>query len=169
MSEHLSPYVDRLKCVGSVRRRRRFVGDIEFLAEPYFDRDLLGETTPIIAPVRAAVEELGLWERGAQRMMQTTDLLGVSGLKLDLYLVHPPADWWTLLGIRTGPRALGRYVATACRDRGYRVKGGHVRKGRERHPLECEADFFAIAGLECVPPPRRDEQARAVLRGTVRA
>lgn len=89
VSDALSPTVARLKCVGSVRRRRTTVGDIEFLAEPFMDSDLFGEETPRIEPARRAMLELGTWVQGGDRRMVVTDLFGVPGVKLELYLVHP--------------------------------------------------------------------------------
>ena len=159
VAERLAPAVARLKCVGSVRRRRPTVGDIEFLAEPHFDEDLLGGRIPIIEPVRAAMLELGTWVKGAERMMQVTDLLGRAGLKLDLYLIHPPSAWGSQLAIRTGPAELGRYVVTFCRRNRIRHLDGYAEHldTRERVPTDTEEQFFALADVPCVPPHERDD------------
>lgn len=164
VAERLAPAAARLKCVGSVRRRRPTVGDIEFLAEPHFDEDLLGGRIPIIEPVRAAMLELGTWVKGGERMMQVTDLLGRVGLKLDLYLIHPPAAWGSLLAIRTGPAELGRYVVTFCRQHGFRHDGGYAQRldTGDRVPTDTEEQFFELAGLPCLPPHERDALAERV-------
>ena len=169
VSERLSPLVSRIKCVGSVRRRLDRVGDIEFLAEPHFDRDLLGELVPVIEPVREALKELGTWVKGGLRYMQITDLLGRSRLNLDVFLVHPPARWGSLLAIRTGPKELSQYAVTAMRGRGYRHEGGHavrIQTG-ELVCTETEEAFFALAGVACEPPAQRDVQALEL--GSVRS
>lgn len=159
VSLELGPTVDELKCVGSVRRQRPTVGDIEFLARPLFQHDLLGGSPePIIEPIRDAMHRLGTWKKGRDRLMVVTNLLGVEGLQLDLYLQHPPSSWGSLLAIRTGPRELGRYCVTRMRARGYRHDQGHVRKigTEELVPTDTEEQFFELAGVPCVPPRERD-------------
>ena len=159
VAAHLEPWCRRLKCVGSVRRRRPTCSDVEFVAEPHSSTDLLGEQTPLVEPIRDAMLQLGTWVKGGDRMMVVTDLLSRPGLKLDLYLVLPPAAWGSTVAIRTGPADLGRYVVTACRDRGYRHKNGHAVRSGVRVPTDTEEQFFALAGAECLPPHQRDAQA----------
>lgn len=89
VSEHLTPVVEELKCVGSLRRKRPDCGDLEFVARPFYQTDLVGGREPMIDAVRAALLELGTWVKGGPRMMQVTDVLGVGGLKLEVYLQHP--------------------------------------------------------------------------------
>lgn len=160
-SKALRPTVQRLKCVGSVRRMRPTCSDIEFLAEPHFDSGLFGERAPIIEPVAKTMAEIGTWAKGGERMMQVTDLCGRPGAKLELYLVHPPANWYVLLAIRTGPADLGRYVVTQVRSRGYRIDRGRAvtLTGGQEVPVESEKAFFALADVECRPPKERDAQA----------
>lgn len=159
VSDVLRPVVATLEVVGSVRRRRDTVGDIEFLAQPSFDLDLLGERTPSIEPVKAAMLKLGTWVKGGDRMMQVTDLLGRPGLKLDLYIVHPPSAIGSQLAIRTGPADLGHYVVMRMQYFGYRHTDGYAIKVStgETVPTDTEEQFFALAGVPCVPPERRDE------------
>jgi hypothetical protein len=96
--------------------------------------------------------------------MVITDLLGRPGVRLDLYLAHPPSSFAVLLAIRTGPADLGRYVVTHCKSHGYRVENGHAMTldRSEVIPTETEEAFFALAGVECLPPPQRDAQAIAL-------
>jgi len=160
VAARLEPVTARRKCVGSVRRRRLHVGDVEFVAEPLVDEDLLGNRTPAIEPIRRVMLELGTWVKGGERMMQVTDLLGREGVKLDLYLVHKPATWGALLAIRTGPAKLGEYVVTVCRRNRIRVENGravHMDTG-EQIPTDTEEQFFAIADVEWRPPHKRDAQ-----------
>lgn len=162
VSRRLTPVMARLKCVGSVRRRKETVGDIEFLAEPVMHEDLFGGTTPVIEPVRAAMHQMGTWVKGGERMMQVSDLLGHPGLKLDVYLVHAPSAWGSQLAIRTGPAELGHYCVMRMRE-----------VSRVRHdagsawcldsglpvPTDTEEQFFELAKVPCVPPREREELA----------
>ena len=168
--ERMRPTVARVEIAGSVRRRQKTVGDIELVAEPHFNGDLFGGETPVTEPVRAALHELGTWVRGGQRMMQVTDLLGREGVRLDLNLVHPPAQWGSILAIRTGPYQLGQYCMTAMRPRGYRHRDGHAVRidTGELVPTPEEEDFFRLAGVPCLPPERREAQAAELARRAFR-
>lgn len=159
VAAHLEPWCARLKCVGSVRRRRPECGDIEFVAEPPASEDLLGQKTPLVEPIRAAVQELGDWVKGGDRMMQVTDLMGRHGLKLEVYLVSPPASWGSILAIRTGPADLGKYVVTRCREKGYVHSQGFAKRSGVQIPTDTEEQFFALADVPCVPPHERDALA----------
>ncbi len=171
----LGPTVEVLKVVGSLRRRRTTIGDLEFLARPPSSQDLFEEGPSIVHTeyVRAVMEGIGTWIKGGPRMMQITDLLGREGVHLELYLVHPPAcackdcrpwgpaAWGSMLAIRTGPEELSKYCVTVMRERGFYHDRGQVRnaKTREIVPTETEEVFFELAGVEFVPPSRREALA----------
>lgn len=106
----------------------------------------------------------------------------VKKIKLDLYLVRPPATWGVQYAIRTGPEDFGHWLVTrrsgsahssihgrvrggALRD-GYRVQGGAVWEGEEKIPdkellektpigFETEEDFFSFLGLNWIEPEDR--------------
>ena len=172
--EKLRPTLEHLEAVGSLRRERMTIGDIEFLARPHSSPDLFGCPTTIhLQEVRDAMHHLGTWVKGGSRMMQITDLLGREGVRLELYLVHPPgckcsdcphgpAAWGSMLAIRTGPEELGRYCVTRMRARGYRHEHGQVRKNGITTPTPTEEDFFELAGVPCLAPQLRDDQSEAL-------
>lgn len=164
VSEELAPLVVQSKAVGSLRRRRPVVGDIEFLVEPRrVQADLFGGTKPDLQPIRDLAERWGRIVKAGDRMIQVSDFHGIEGLKVELYMVHPPANWWCLMAIRTGPADLGRQAVILMRDRGLRHEGGRIlRRDGSEHPVESEDDFFAAAGLEYFPPHLRDERAALV-------
>ncbi len=152
----LRPLVVRIEVVGSVRRRRTYVRDIELLLEPrMIEIDLFGTLAPDVAPIRSALEQLGTWVKGGERMIQITDV-GHAGMSVDVYLCHPPAQWGSLLAIRTGPTDLGHEAMTRVREKKLRHEYGHLVRGSEVIPTPTEEDFFAAVGLECVPPAERD-------------
>lgn len=158
--EVLKPTVEKLKAVGSLRRQRETVGDLEFLAIPFFDEDLFGGSpTPILDPLERALRSLGAWKKGGSRHMQITDLMGHQHLQLDLFIVHPPAEWGSLLAIRTGPAALGILSMMGLNKRGFSHLRGGVYKKNTLHPTPTEEEFFKLAGIEYVLPFQRDELA----------
>ena len=165
VAERLSPTLEKVKAVGSLRRRRPSVGDLEFLAIPFFDEDLFGgNPRPILDPVRLALRELGSWVKCGDRFMQVADVLGTKGLSLDLYLVHPPAEWGSLQAIRTGPWQLGLLCMMRLTQNGYKHRDGRVYKNGITIPTPTEEDFFKLAGIECLPPSQRDAQAAQLKR-----
>ena len=102
--DELKPHVVRMKAVGSLRRQRSLVGDLEFVVEPHMVTvDLFGAEGPDLTALKARLLAIGAWVKGRERMIQITDLLGRQGMKLDLFLVWPPAQWGSILAIRTGP------------------------------------------------------------------
>ena len=166
--QQLKPHVVRMKAAGSLRRRRPQVSDIEFVVEPRMVQvDLFGAEGPDLREIKRRLLEMGEWVKGGERMMQITDLLGRQGAKLDVYLVHPPAEWGSILAIRTGPASLGQYVVTKMRNFGYQHAGGRVVKQGtgEDVPTPTEEDFFALAELPCLKPRQRDDQLKALTNG----
>lgn len=168
VSDELKPTVAQLKCVGSVRRRCMYVHDIEFLVEPHFEHDLFDpkSSPPMIDDLKAAMIGMGTWVKGGTRQLVITDLLGRKGLKLEVFVAHPPAQWGSLLAIRTGPSDLSRICVTAMRQRGYLHTEGHVRRlnGGEVVPTPTEKEFFELAGIPMHKPSRRDEQAGDLMK-----
>lgn len=164
-SIEMTPHVARLKCVGSIRRRKASVADIEFVAEPHFDEGLFGERTPIIEPVEEAMRRIGRWVKGATRQMVISDVYGHRNLRCELFLVHPPATWGAIYAIRTGPANLSQYVVThSKRLNRIRIDGGraiHMDTG-EQVPTDTEEQFFALANVPLVTPSKRDAQIIAL-------
>lgn len=157
----IKPLVAQAKCVGSLRRRRDTVGDLEFVVEPWMiEVDLFGTLGPDVLTLKAAVLNWSTWVKGGDRMWQVTDVFGREGVKLDIYLAYRPAEWGSLVAIRTGPWELGRIAVTRLRERGTPHRDGHV----PGHPTPTEEAFFELAGLECRPPHERDAYAEQLAR-----
>lgn len=171
----------RCLIVGSVRRRRDTVGDLELLVEPKKQgATLFGDPgAPDLDAVRDVVHRWGDVKKDGDRMQQ---VVLPDGVQAEVYLVHPPASWGTLQAIRTGPAELGRRAVTRLRERGRRSLDGAVWEkldadegmpdtGRvfvdddgarwRRVETPTEQEFFHLAGLELVPPWKRDEDVPA--------
>lgn len=154
----LTPVVARVKTVGSVRRRRELVGDIELLAEPrLFTAGFFGETAPDLDAIRAVAHGWGSIEKAGERFIQVRR---PDGLHVDLFLCYAPAQWGSLLAIRTGPAELGTHAVTRMKVYGLRHTKGHVENAAgELVPTPTEEDFFAAARLPCLSPALRDTPA----------
>lgn len=79
--------------------------------------------------------------------------------------------WGSILAIRTGPADLGQLVVTRMKAFGFSHAEGYAHDMHGNLVLtESEAQFFALAGLPCLPPSQRDSiEARTPLRPTVSA
>jgi len=125
LSEWLAPAARRVAVVGSVRRRRARVKDIELLVEPAAGGgqpvDLFTQR-PEVPTIDQRLEEAygagwGLpGDKNGQRM-KTLRILSVAGdlvdwLKVDLFIVLPPAQWGSLMAIRTGPSDYSKWLVT---------------------------------------------------------
>lgn len=165
--DHLKPHVLELKCVGSVRRRKPQVKDIEFVCRPQMQKDLAGDEYPILDVLEKACAEIGVRRMGGQRMMAYGDLFEFKGLNLDLFMCWPPASFGSLVAIRTGPAELSQYAVTQMHARGYRHINGHVERKDTGAivPTDTEEAFFALAGIPCVGPTKRQELIDNLLKG----
>lgn len=154
LAAELAPVSERVKAAGSLRRKMPEVGDIEFVVEPRTRPvDLFGGRGPDVDPIRAIVSTWGEWVKGGEKMMQVRL---PEGIPAELYIVTPPAQWGSILAIRTGPKELSEYAVTQMKRRGMKHIGGHVedRQGRQI-TTATEEEFFRLAGLPCLPPPQR--------------
>lgn len=135
----IEPVCERVVVVGSVRRQREYVGDLELLVEPTMvegQGDLFaGGMQPDIEAVTDAILESDSGRhviKGGSRYVQVS-LGGSHRLqddrpKLDLFFCHPPASWGALMVIRTGPSSLSRALVTRLREKGWRNHRGAVWK-----------------------------------------
>lgn len=182
--ERIEPLVERVEVVGSIRRAREHVGDIELLAEPKTrtEPDLFHpEEVPDLEPVVQALSDVGEVVKSGARYVQVR--LGErppgdfdTRTQLDLFLCHPPAQWGALKVIRTGPADYSRICVTRLRNRGWRQWRGAVwRKADgtaaargeepkadvegawERVPTPDEPTYFEHCEMRGAPPEKRDE------------
>lgn len=160
----LRPVIARGVIVGSLRRERPEVGDIELLVEPRSTPALLGDASYDTESVRRRIEmDVGHIRIGGSRLMRC--VLDVDpSIQCEVFVCTPPAAWGSLLAIRTGPADLGAIAMRRLIDRGYLHRDGYVvdEATRDIVPTETEEAFFALAGLPCVLPNRRDRLASEV-------
>ncbi len=159
----LGPHVARIEVVGSVRRLRPSVTDLEVVVEPLPDRNLFGEAGLELERIKnwAIASSAGVvrWQLSGPRPRRYVRVprLFETALNLDLFLVHPPAQWGSIVAIRTGPAELSQHAVTRMREYGFRHVDGHVEtEAGELVPTPDEESFFAAAGLPCLVPHLRD-------------
>ena len=157
----LGPHCHKIDIVGSVRRQRSTVGDLEIVCLP--DRDPL-ESTPLFAGGFAAAVEQWPGIKGSPDGRYTQRLLPC-GLTLDLFMPHPDA-YGLILAIRTGSAEWCKQVlAPAWVRAGYRSEDGLLCQVVDEDfpdnwdttvPCRTERELFDVIGLRWVEPAGRE-------------
>lgn len=164
IAAELRPVAAEAKAVGSLRRRAHDVADVEFLVRPRtVVTDLFGGERPYVEPIRRLAETWGRVRRGGEKEISVVDAKG-SGIDVQLYVVTPPANWYALMAIRTGPADLSKHAVTLMRSRGLAQTEGRVVDiaTQVEVPIESEEAWFAAAGLPYFPPHLRDTDAARI-------
>jgi DNA polymerase/3'-5' exonuclease PolX len=167
--DRLRPACIQIEIAGSIRRRSRYVHDIEIVAEPWLDVvftvDLFGEAKTLhhsrlddaLADLQdeQALRSFPGAKHG-DRFKQFA--IAPTGIKLDLFVVRQPAQWGALMAIRTGPAHYSHWLVTPRRQGGampshLRQRDGALWDGDELIPTPTEADYFAALDIDPVPHP----------------
>lgn len=108
-------------------------------------------------PVSLDLSYLGEVIKNGQRYKQV-EL--TEGYNLDLFLVHPPAQWGVIMTIRTGPAEFSRKMVTQRNKGGLlpsfaKVIDGGVYVDGKLIEMNEEADFFNFCDLKWIDPQNR--------------
>lgn len=163
----IKPFCVRAEIAGSLRRKAKTVGDVEIVCEPIREeveepaQDLFGSPRRVVRyPLHAELARLveaGVLKAGTGGEKYRKHLILDLGIPLDLFMVTPPADYFCILAIRTGPANFSRRLVTIDPALGYHFNGGclvdvHTRK---RVPTGSEATLFALVGQPWLEPEDR--------------
>lgn len=165
----LQDYAVRVEVLGSIRRRKPLVGDIEILYEPKLEEqtDLLGEpTTPrnltyeVIRRWRNQVIYDRLDKNGSPAFGERYQRVLYRGVPLDLFACLPPAHWGVLKVIRTGSADFNRRIVTSVAHGGLLPMGMSVLQGQlfDRNrviDVPTEEAFFEAIDMRFVAPEDR--------------
>lgn len=161
--EILCPLCQRIEIAGSLRREKETVGDIELVCVPKMGDGLFGDMPVYIPPLGSVVKD-------GERYKQY--ILG-EHIKLDLFIVLPPAEWGVIFTLRTGGEEYNRKLVTQRNKGGWLpsdmcVKGGAlwlcdwevmpdgpILKPRDLIHTPEEVDFFKAIGKAWVEPRSR--------------
>lgn len=175
----LAPWIDRGEILGSLRRGKPEVNDIELLVAPRFEdvpAGLFGESEPVnvLAREMKRILDAGGVEhrydvngRGSfgERYMRINWVvpegpeLPEERVPVDLFVCLPPAQWGVLKMIRTGPADFSKRLVTP-RPYGMLPMGMRVQDGQiidRGQPIETpdEETFFAQIGIDYIRPEDR--------------
>lgn len=150
----LRPLSERLILVGSLRRKRPEVADVEFVVLPKDEKDFA-----------RAVQEMG-FETGAKRRKYTGVL---DGVKIELYMAKEPDELGALVLAYTGDYLMNVAMRSKAKRMGYKLDQYGIWKGKKavlRSP--DEKDFFRFLGMDWHEPEQRSLAARSELEKVIR-
>lgn len=166
----LRPYCERCKVVGSLRRGRHTVKDIEFLFIPIL--------VPQITGLFGETEDLDSAGAALDRMVENGYLgkrpnsLGItawgpknklaihvaSGIPIDFFATTE-RNWWVSLVVRTGGKDTNLELTKSAQKRGFTLhaygEGVENRKTGEIIACNSEREVFAACGLPYKEPAQR--------------
>lgn len=168
----LRPGCIRLEVVGSVRRRRPNVGDVELLYVPLIVEgpnpdSLLGETMPVNMANAAITALRGRGILDNHRFSNGSTAYGEknklmvhvpSGMPVDLFAIAEPG-WWNYLVCRTGGSANNIAIARAAQAKGWQwnpYSAGFSDGLGGVAEMKCELDVFKFVGLPWREPEERE-------------
>lgn len=174
--DRLKPFTERCKIVGSLRRHRPFVGDVEVLFIPKMAPDpsslfgaLLGVSKAEMIDLadmvinRMEKDEL-IWKRpnvNGSPSWGPQNKLAVhvaSGIAVDFFSTTEE-KWWNSLVIRTGGKKTNLMLTMGANKRGLTLHaygdGFTDLKTGERLITHCEEDVFKLAGVTYRDPQYR--------------
>ena len=164
--ERLRSSCVQIEVAGSIRRRTRSVHDVEIVAEPWLEvvPDLLGDAIHYhsrLDDALAGLQELLVLRsfpgaKHGERFQQFA--VAPLGIKVDLFIVRPPAQWGSTMALRTGPAHYSHWLVTPRRHGGampshLRQRDGALWEGDEKIATPTEDDYFAALGIWPVPEP----------------
>ena len=138
----LKPYCERIEVVGSIRRLKPEVGDIDIILIPADAWELDKEIDRLGPPI-ADGEKLRRVE--------------YNGTQVDIYYATPKT-WSTLLLIRTGSKENNIQLCSQARSLGMKLKAngdGIIDVGGQLIPIESEEQVYKILGLKYQEPWER--------------
>lgn len=183
----LQPACKRIEIAGGLRRQETDPHDIELVAIPDLRSPRLAFGSPIYESLLDAIlgslshydEDdllIHLSKNGSKfKQFAISQDGGQSWLiKVDLFLITPPADWGVLYLIRTGPADFSRWIVTQKHKggglpNGYRIEDGRIlSENNDYIPCPEEIDFLSFCKLTWIKPSRRQPMwQRSVRKITV--
>ena len=150
--EQLKPFCDRIEIAGSIRRKKKEVGDIEIVAIPRPYSIGLFESG-IATVVNQWGKVRGELEYGKTKYTQR---ILPEGIKLDLFFATEE-NWGHILAIRTGSAEFSHLVlAKGWVRQGFKSKDGYLFREEEKYDIKEEKDLFRLIGVPYVEPENRE-------------
>ena len=165
----LAPVCERIAIVGSLRRLKRFVGDIELLFIPrmcerpdgLFDKKTVSLPDELLQKkleigyfkMRPSITGVTTWGKQNKLAIHTP-----SGISVDLFAEYDPLEWWRSLVIRTGSKAFNIALMSTGPKVGiipHACNIGLTTASGDRVVVNSEREFIEKCGLTWKEPNER--------------
>jgi len=140
--KRLSPYCSKIQVAGSVRRKKSWVNDIDFVLIP---SDLWNLQHEIMG--------MGQVRMSGMKIMRVM----VGSVQIDIYFASPET-WGTLLLIRTGSAENNIRLASLAKKRGWHLAAsgdGLFDENGQRIAGDSEESIYGVLGLPYQHPVER--------------
>ena len=149
VKEELMPHCERIKIVGSIRREKPIVHDIDMvlIPKPYAAVVMSGLLTTI-GELKANGDKIKRVHIPAKN---------TANIDIDIYLATP-ASWATLVLIRTGSKENNIRLATLAKRKGWQLKAngnGLFNDRGERIAGDSEQSIYQALGIPYQEPQER--------------
>lgn len=150
--EELRPFCKRIEIAGSLRRKKKDIGDIELIICPLPYSIGLFEDG-LASVVNKWPKVRGILEYGKTK---STQRILPEGIKLDLFMAEE-GNWGSILAIRTGSGEFTRRVLACGWSRlGFTGDGGYLYKNGIKYGFSEEKELFDFLGIQYIEPKNRD-------------
>ncbi len=154
----LFDYWEIAAVAGSIRRRKPEVRDIEIVMVPHREN------------IEKAVKDIGLTLKSLETLNKVKILKNGPKykqfwltkkdrshiIKVDLFLVTPPAQLPVILTIRTGSAKFSKWIVNVRKDRGFTFSKGGLYLNGEKVGLKTELQLFETLGIRFITPKERE-------------
>jgi len=152
----LTPYCEKIKICGSLRRHKPEVSDIDIVCLPKIEpvKDMFGMVMHNKRP-DGFVNTINAMEKlkGEPDGKYTQRLL--EGVKVEIAMAHPD-NYGNLVLIRTGNAAFSQWFMTEVLKKGYNQKDGFLYKRDQLISVPDEIVYFKTIGVPYVQPEKRN-------------
>lgn len=159
--KEIEPYCHRVEIAGSIRRKKKLVGDIEIVAIPHLSADMFGfESIMAQTPLDCYLLDNHIITEGLNKTPHKMCRLNYQGHQLDLFLQPDPRTFGVNMMIRTGGKNFSKRMVTPRNKGGdmpshFKVKDALVYSGGELIDTSTEEKVFECWGIKFIPPEER--------------
>lgn len=141
------PGVKKAMIVGSIRRKRKTIGDIDIV---------LAASNPARLSIAKKIRLLPQVQRVLAAGQTRISLVLQQGIQADLRIVTPD-EWGAALLYFTGSKEHNIRLRTMARNRGWKINeyGVFELEGGKKIAGETEEGIYALFGLSYIPPEKR--------------
>lgn len=158
--KELEPHCVRIEILGSLRRGKEMVGDVELLAIPkgVHQLSLFDNSRTSIAVNKELIDvfkKYWVFKGGLEKEGRMVQFIGPADVPFDLFIAgHENFGYQKV--IRTGPfeHNVG-FVIPLLKQNGFVLREAHIWKDGSIIPIPEEEDLYNLIGMKVIPPADR--------------